>query len=142
MLHGASIAVADNAAPDIYTPSEKKRMTSSKSLDERIRVYDATFERIRKELEKYIHEDRFDETARTLHNWSTLLKESLFDIEANVNKKKKSNRLKQYEIHLRQAVNGLRTLRLLTPVELHDAVISFEEQLEETRRKFMNILFS
>ena len=141
LFQAAAFADADNAAPEIYTPSEKKRLTSSKSLDDRIRVYDAAFERIRKELEKNIREDRFDAAARMLHDWSALLNESLADIEANADPKKKSNRLKQYEIHLRQAINGLRALRLRSPVELHDAFIFFEEQSEEIRRKFMNILF-
>ena len=141
MFQAAVYAAADNAAPEIYTPSEKKRLTSSKSLDDRIRVYDTAFERIRKELEKDIREARFDAAARMLHNWSALLNESLADIEANANPKKKSNRLKQYEIHLRRAINGLSALRLRSPAELYDAFISFEEQSEEIRRKFMNILF-
>ena len=141
LFQTAFFAAADIEAPDIYTPSEKKRLTSSKSPDDRIRVYDTAFERIRKELEKDIREDRFDAAAQTLLTWAALLRKSLADIEANVDPKKKSNRLRQYEIRLRQAINGLSSLRLRLPAELHDAFISFEEQSEETRRKFMNILF-
>ena len=133
-------AFADGAS-EIYTPSEKKRLTSANSLDDRIRVYDTAFERIRKEIEEEIREDRFDEAARKLSVWAALLSESLADIEKNVNPRKKSGRLKQYEIHLRQAINGLRTLRMRSPMELYDALILFEEKAEETRRKFMDILF-
>jgi len=133
-------AFADDAT-EFYTLSEKKRLVSAKSLDNRIRVYDTAFERIRKEIEKDIREDRFDDAARTLSTWSALLSESLADIEKNTNPKKKSGRLRQYEIHLRRAINGLRSLRLRAPMELYDAFISFEDQAEETRRKFMDILF-
>ena len=130
-------------APEIYTPSEKKRLTSAKSLDNRIRVYDAAFERIRKELEKDMREDRFDDAARKLSNWSVLLSESLADIEANSNPKRRSNRLRQYETHLRQAVNGMRSISMRAPTtELYGAFVSFMEQAEETRRKFMNIIFN
>ena len=127
---------------EIYTSSEKKRLASAKSLDNRIRVYDTAFERIRKEIEKDVREDRFDDAARRLSSWSALLSESLADIEKNVNPKKKSGRLRQYEIRLRRAINGLRTLRRHAPIELYDAFISFEEQMEETRRKFIDILFA
>jgi len=136
---GAQVIYSEQS---IYTPSEKKRLTSSKSPDDRIRVYDTAFERMRKEIEKDIREDRFDDASLTLSAWSALLKESRADIEANVNTKKKSGRLKQYEIHLRQAINELRALRAHAPVELYDAFISLADQAEETRRKFMDILFN
>ena len=133
-------AFADET-PEIYAPSEKKRLASAKSPDDRIRVYDTAFERIRKEIEKEVREDRFDDAARTLSGLSALLSESLADIEKNVNPKKKSGGLKRYEIHLRQTINGLRALRMGSPMKLYDAFLSFEEQAEETRRKVMNILF-
>ena len=142
LVHAASFAAVDHTAPDIYTPSEKTRLISSKSLNDRIRVYDAAFVRIWKEMEKDIRTDRVDAAARTLNNWSALLNKSLSDIEVNVNPKKKPKRLKQYEIHLRQAINGFRSLLLQSPVELHDAIIYFGEQLEDTRRKFINIIFN
>ena len=141
-LQTVAFAAADKAAPEIYTPSERNRLTSAKSLDDRIRVYGAAFERIRKEIEKDIRDERFEDAARTLSSWSALLSESLADIEATANPGRMSNRLRQYEINLRQALDGLRTLRLRVPVELHDAFISFSEQAEETRRKFINILFN
>jgi len=138
----AGAAQETYSEPGIYTPSEKKRLASAKSPDDRIRVYDTAFERIRKEMEKDIREDRFEDAALTLSVWAALLKESLADIEANVSQNKKSVRLKQYEIRLRQAINGLRALRAHAPLELHDAIISFADQAEETRRKFMDILFN
>ena len=131
-----------DGATEIYTPAEKKRLASAKSLDNRIKVYDTAFVRIRKQIEKDVREDRFKDAARTLSGWSALLSESLTDIEKNVNLKKKSGRLRQYEIHLRQAISGLRDLRQRAPMELYDAVISFEDKAEETRNKFMSILFN
>ncbi|MDR0311861.1 MAG: hypothetical protein LBJ21_09765, partial [Acidobacteriota bacterium] len=141
-LFQISAAAFAGGAAEIYTPSEKKRLDSAKSLDDRVRVYDAAFERLRKEIEKDIREDRFEDAARTLSAWSELLTESLADIEKNANPKKIPGGLKQYEIHLRQAINGLRALRARAPAELYDAFISFTEQAEETRRKFMSILFA
>ena len=135
-------AVFAGDASEIYTPSEKKRLASSKSLNSRIKIYDAAFERIRKEMEKGIRDDRFDDAARTLKTWSALLNESQADIEANINPKKKPGRLRQYEIHLRQAISGLRNLRMKSPMELYDAFISFEDQAEETRRKLMVFIFN
>jgi len=128
-------------APEIYTPSEKKRLASSKSLNDRINVYDTAFERIRKEIEKDIRNDRFADASRTLKTWSALLDVSQADIEATINPKKKPGRIRQYEIHLRQTIRELRNLRIRSPMELYDALLSFEEHAEETRRKFMIILF-
>jgi hypothetical protein len=129
------------AAPEIYTPSEKNRLSSARSIDDRIRVYDTAFQRIRKEIENDIREDRFEDAARTLSRWSALLSESLTDIEANSIPNRRSNRLRQYEINLRQAINGMRSLSMRAPMDLYDALDSFSEQAEETRRKFINILF-
>ena len=135
-------AVADNAAPEIYTPSEKKRLASaSKSPDNRIRVYTSASERIRKEIEKDIREGRFEDAERTFYIWSALLSESLADIEANVNPKRKSNRLRHYEIHLRQALSGMRAPGMRVPTDLYDTFTSFMEQAEEIRSKLINILF-
>jgi len=134
-------AIFAGEAPEIYTPSEKKRLASCKSINDRIKVYDAAFERFRKEIEKDIRDDRFDDAALTLQTWAALLSESLADIEVNTNPNKKPGKLRQYEIHLRQAIRGLRNLRVRSPMELYDALISFEDQAEETRRKFMSILF-
>ena len=128
--------------PEIYTPSEKRRLDSAKSLDDRIRVYDTAFQRIRKEMERDIREDRFEDAARTLSAWSALLSESLADIEKNSDPKRRSGRLRQYEINLRQTIGGMRSLSIRTPMELYDALESFSEQAEEARRKFMNILFN
>lgn len=126
---------------EIYTPSEKKRMVTSKSLNDRVKVYDAAFDRIRKEMEKYIRDDRFDDAALTLKKWAALLSESHADIEEKINPKKKPGKLRQYEIHLRQAIRGLRNMRMRSPIELYDALISFENQAEETRRKFIVFVF-
>ena len=137
----AAFADVDLPPTEIYAPSEKNRLASAKSLDDRIKVYESAFERIRKEMEKHIREDRFEDAARALSAWSALLSESLDDIEKNINTKKKSGRLRRYEIRLRQAVNGMRAFRMHTPMELYDALVSFEAQAEDTRRKFMNFLF-
>ena len=133
-------AFAEDAV-EVYVPSEKNRLASSKSLDDRIRIYDTAFERIRKEMEKHIREDRFEDAARALSAWSALLSESLADIEKFVNTKKQSGRLRQYEISLRQAINGIHAFRMHVPIELYDALVLFEYQAENTRRKFIDFLF-
>ena len=141
-FYTAAFAGGSDGAPDIYTPSEKKRLTSTKSLNTRVKVYDKAFERIRKRFEKDMREDRFGDAAGTLANWSALLKESLADITANVSAKKKPGRLKKYEIHVRQAIYGLRDFRSRAPGDLHDALGIFADQAEDVRRKFVDIFFN
>jgi hypothetical protein len=142
LLSLALQAAFAGGAPEIYTPSEKKRLESAKTLDDRIRVYDTAFARTLKEIEKNIREDRFENASRTLSAWPALLSESLQDIEKNINPKKKPGRLKRYEIHLRQAIGEMRDLRMYAPIDLYDAIISCEKQAEETRQKFMTFLFN
>ena len=141
MFQVPSFAADNTGAPEIYKPSEKKIITSSKSLNDRIKVYDKVFERLRKEIEKDIHEERFDAALRKSYGWLALLKESRADIEANSNPKKKSGKLRKYEIHLRQSVHGLRGFRAYLPEELRNSLDRFVEQAEEARHKFMDIIF-
>jgi len=136
------VAAFADSAQEIFTPAEKRRFDSARSLDNRIRVYDTALQRIRKEVENNIREERFEDAARTLSNWSALLTKSLSDIEANATPGRISRRLRQYEISLRQALGGMRSLSLRAPLDLFDAIESFSEQAEETRRKFIDILFN
>ena len=136
-----SVIVAEGGdTPEMYTSSEKKQL-ASKTLNNRVKVYNAAFERIWKKMNNDMIEERFGDAARTLSAGSAILAESLADIELNANLEKKPGKLKTYEINMRKVVNELRSLRLRGPAELQDSFAAFMEQTESTRRRLMDIIF-
>jgi len=130
------------ASPEKYTPSEKTRLASVKSLDGRIKVYAAASERIHKNLRENIRNREFAAAPDTLAAWAELLLESRQDIENNSKPRSKSQKLIRYEIHLRQAIGEIRGARLRAPFEQKDDFDEFLEQAENTRKKFIEILFA
>jgi len=109
------------ALPEKYTPSEKVSIAAARTPDERIRIYDAVFERLGKKAWEIFQEGEFDSFPGILTNLSDLLEESLADIEANIKLSGKSQRLIRYEINLRQAIRDFSSRWLRVPEEQRNA---------------------
>jgi len=154
-------AAGSPAAPSgKYTASEEAALAASrseasatplKSLDARLKVYDAAFGRLADEVRNCFRDGGFDALPGALDRLSELLDESLADVEAveaavrssggGKGGAGKSRRFIRYEIRLRQALKDFQALRAKAPADRRDAFLDFLERTEATRQKFMDILF-
>lgn len=136
---------AEGLAPEekpLFTPSESARLARADSLDDRIRVYESASKRMREEIERMAEKDAFGAIPAALETWASLLGRSLEDIGANTPPdRKKSKRLIRYEIQVRKSVDGMRDLKIKSPIELADAFDAFLLEAEGVRKGFMEILF-
>ena len=76
-----------------------------------------------------------------LHCWKDRLTASLKDIEAKVNRKKKSGALIDYEIQLRKSIFYVSDVRLKAPYTQQDGFDSWIAEAELVHQKFVDILF-
>jgi hypothetical protein len=129
------------AAVKAFTPEENSRLTSSKSPNSRISIYDEASERIQKNLQEAAKKDQFESVPDILTTWVSLLQTSLEDIETNSKANKKTKKLRKFEIHIRKTINDLRDIKLKAPVEQQDAFDSCIAKTETIRKQLIDILF-
>jgi DNA-binding transcriptional MerR regulator len=70
-----------------------------------------------------------------------LLRFSLNDIRASLEKKKKSRALKNFEIQLRRASLDVQSYKIKAPIEQQDQIDDWLSQAESIRTQFMGMLF-
>jgi hypothetical protein len=109
--------------------------------DSRIKIYRQASERMQKKIQQTISKGDYRSVPEDLKLWTSLLSESLKDIESNLRSKKKSKNLIAYEIHLRRTISSIRNYKIGAPVEQLDIYDSCLDQAEKTRKKFVDILF-
>ena len=137
-LQGNGIAPV---AGDFFHPTEKARFEKAKNVEGRIKVYETASKRIQQALEASITKDDLQLVPKNLNLWSSLLAQSLEDIEANLKTKKKPRALINYEIQIRKSIASMENFRTRVPVEQQDALDACLTQAEKVRKKFVEILF-
>jgi len=114
----------------------------SDDIDGRIDVYRNASIRIQKELKKAVSEEGFQNIPNHIQLWTSLVTESLKDIEVNINpKKKKSKALIKYEIQVRKTINDLRELQIRAPYDQQDIFDNCLNRADTARGKMVDILF-
>ncbi len=88
-----------------------------------------------------ISKQDFDFIPAMLRCWKDRLTASLQDIEAKVNRKKKSGALIDYEIQFRKSIFYVNDVRLKAPYTQQDDFDSWISQAELVHQKFVDILF-
>ncbi len=128
--------------PDgILSPAEKLRIERESKVENRIKVYEAASKRIHRTIQAAISKDEFETLPANLRLWTTLLEESLKDIEANLKSKKKPRPLINYEIQLRKAIAATQKSKIRAPVDQHEVFDSCLERAKAVRKKIMALLF-
>jgi hypothetical protein len=118
------------------TEAETKRLAKEGKIDGRIRIYREISDRYRNTMEQ-----NFDQVQDLFVCWKELLTESLKDIEANINRKKKSGALIDFEIHVRKSINVVNDVRLKAPYQQNDNFEAWLIQANTVRKRFVDILF-
>jgi hypothetical protein len=127
--------------PGVLNPDEQGKTEQTNSVERRIKIYQTASARIQRSIQEAVSKEEFQSVPDKLKIWTSLISGSLEDIEANLNKKKKSNALIDYEIHLRRAVATTKDLKIRASVDQQEIFDSCLAQAEKVRRRFVQILF-
>ncbi len=117
------------------------KIQKEKNIDGRIKIYIKASERIQKSIGAASAKNNFQTVPGDLKSWTSLLAESLRDIEANLKSKKKSKSLIRFETHVRKAIFNSQSYKMKAPVEQQDIFQSCLDQAEKIRIRFVDILF-
>jgi hypothetical protein len=128
-------------ADSALNPAEKLKLENELKIENRIKIYRQASERIQKNIEDAVSANSYQTLPTNLKLWTSLLSESLKDIQANLKTKKKSKNLINFEIQVRKAISNSQNYKIKSPVELHDGFDACLNQVETIRREFVEILF-
>jgi len=130
-----------SAIPEgIFSPAERAKLERESKVENRIKVYQTASERIHGSFLEAISKDQFPSVPETLKLWTSLLAESLKDIEANL-KSKKPRALIKFEIHVRKAIAAVQDGKIRAPVEQQDFFDACLAQASATHKRLVEILF-
>lgn len=127
-----------------FTAKEAKKLEKEKDdIEDRIDVYRKASERILKNLRNTVSKKKFEAVPESLSIWMTLITESLKDIEANLDRKKKKPKpLIKYEIQVRKAIKDIRDYKIRAPVDQQDIFNKCISRAENARARMVEILFN
>jgi len=120
---------------------ESKQLSATENIVGRIKIYRQISDRLRRAVELTISRQDFDAIPAMLHCWKDRLTVSLKDIEAKVNRKKKSGALIDYEIELRKSIFYVNDVKLKAPYTEQSDFDSWISQAELVHQRFVDILF-
>jgi hypothetical protein len=128
---------------NLFTEKEKRKLEKNQDdLEERIEVYRDASTRICKNIEKDVSAGNYGEIPARLKIWVVLLTESLKDIEANIDpKKRKLKDLIKYEIQIREAIHNIEDFKLRAPPGQQEVFESRIGEADTVRGKMVKILF-
>ena len=140
LLQNGSVS---NFPAGTFTEKEAGKIEKeSDDIDSRIDVYRKASIRMQKELKETVSKAGFQDVPARIQLWTSLITESLKDIEYSIDpKKKKSKALIKYEIHVRQTINDLRELQIRAPYEQQQIFDSCIERANAARGEMVDILF-
>jgi hypothetical protein len=144
LLLANMIVQADRITPpqgDSMMPLERSKLQKEEKINNRIKIYKTASTRYLETFSSETSTNDFESVPPTLQVWMSLLTESLQDIDANVERKKKSKTLIDYEIHLRKSINEIKDYKVKAPLEQQDFLDSWVAQAEKIQAKFLDILF-
>ncbi len=126
---------------DCLTEKEKKDFSGQSKVDGRVKVYRRISERLHLAIEAEASKQKWDGIPPLVGCWKELLTVSLRDIEANINRKKKSGALIEYEIQLRKSIVDMKDVRLKMPYPQQDDLEAWLSQADAAHKRTVDILF-
>lgn len=124
----------------LFATNEWEKLKGERDLADRLKVYIQTsnryLDRMRQETEKQDEEGLQNLTAAFSQLIETASKEIVQSPE-----KKKSKKLKKFEIALRENVFLLKNIQARAPMALHDRFSDVIGGIEKIRKQVLNIIF-
>ena len=143
-----SILLQNGYAPHfpsgIFTEKESRKIEKkSDDIEGRIKVYREASERMLKSLRQAVSKKESQAVPGILSTWTTLLTESLKDIEINLERtEKKSKPLIKYEIQVRKAIKEVQDFKIRAPVDQQDIFNDCINMAASVRSRMVEILFN
>ncbi len=141
LIPGLQVAVPPSQAGECINAAEKKRLSEQEKIDGRIKVYRAISERYHQAVLGAVANKSFADIPALVACWKEQLNISLKDIEDNINRKKKSGALIDYEIQLRKSIVDITDARLKANLEQQNDFEAWLAQANNIHQKFVDILF-
>jgi hypothetical protein len=120
---------------------DKTKLTTETGIEKRIKICKDISERFHKAVEQAEKKQPAEGVPDLLACWSDLLAASMKDVEANINRKKRSGALKDFEIQIRKSIRDMQDSKLRAPFEESKNYDAWLEQANLVRKKFVDILF-
>lgn len=136
-----NLTPAQGTVGDCLTPIEKKQLSAEENIDKRIKIYRQISTRLHQTVEMALSKKSFEEIPSLLSCWKDHLAVSLKDVEAKINRKKKSGALIDYEIAVRKSILDMSDARLKAPYQQQSDFDSWLEQAKIVHERFVDILF-
>jgi hypothetical protein len=121
---------------------ERAQLEKEGKIDNRIKVYEAASIRCHASIRQGVTTNDYNGISEMLKSWTRLLSASLKDIDAHIQRKKKSRTLIQYEIRLRKEITEMQDFKLRAPAELQEDFEQWSAGAETVHKQFVDILFS
>ena len=133
----------DNSAvmSGVLNAQEMRKFNTTDHFETRIKLYELASKRMLDKMNEAGANAEFKSFPEGLKAWTTLLSESLKDIEENLITNSKSRAMINYEIQVRKAIAIIENLKLKAPGEQQDLFESTISAAERVRKKFVEILF-
>jgi hypothetical protein len=136
-----SLTPSPTAPAGCLTDLDKKRLSTEEGIEKRIRICKEISDRFHKAVDQAGKKQGMEGVSVLLACWGDHLAASLKDIEANINRKKRSGALKDFEIQLRKSIRDMENARLKAPYQESPQYDTWLDQANMVRKKFVDILF-
>jgi len=147
VLLALALGSQGSLSPSTVTPAgcltdlDKNRLSTQAGIEKRIRICQEISDQFRKAVEQAAKKQMTEGVSVLLACWSDHLAASLKDIDANINRKKRSGALKDFEIQLRKSIRDMENARLKAPYQESSHYDPWLDQANMVRKKFVDILF-
>lgn len=142
LIYGLLVQAAAAAqAPTCLQATDRSRLEKETKLDNRIKIYEEASNRCQQLLTDLVQRQDYQLVPGYLQSWSSLLDQSLNDIEASPGRKDKSRALRKFQINLRKAESAVQELKLKATVDQFDAFEAWLRRAEQVHKRFMDLLF-
>ncbi len=129
------------ATADCLTAVEKNRLSREQNINSRIKIYREVSERLHKAMLGTVATQDTSSVPPLLNCWREHLTASLKDIEASIDRKKRSGALIDFEIQLRKSIGDVNDARLRAPVEQNSEYQDWLGEANRVREQFVDIIF-
>jgi hypothetical protein len=137
----AAAAPPKAATADCLTAVEKDRLSKENNINSRIKIYRQISERFHKGLLSASARPDTGSVPSLLGCWKEQLTAASKDIDANINRKKKSGALIDFEIQLRKSIGDVNDARLKAPVEQNSRYQDWLDEASRIHEQFVSLIF-
>ena len=147
ILLALALGSQGSVAPSPVTPAgcladlDKQRLSTGAGIEKRIKICKEISDRFNKAVTQAEKKEMTEEVWALLACWRDHLAASLKDIETNINRKKRSGALKDFEIQLRKSIRDMEDSRLKVPDQGSSHYAAWLDQANAVRKKFVEMLF-